>query len=205
MPAVVRMTNQSWKHGSPLKPEYGLNGPPKALVAGVTPPPNSRLEPDFLPRCAREVRVCAFHQGKAHGVYQRHKPPQEIGANRGNPKLFVARVIAPLTCHRRVEVRAVQMSATTAFWTAQLAECVGENAGKQNRVGCCMAALSIRLTRAKVSHGPSNLSSRAKRSAAEGSAVCVDGKRNPEAFTYAHSLVPEGDCSSAALRCAWSG
>ena len=40
-----------------------------------------RLDPDFLPRSAREVRVCAFHYGKAHGVYQRHKPPQEIGAS----------------------------------------------------------------------------------------------------------------------------
>src|SRR5271155_733412 len=38
------------------------------------------LDPDFLPRCVREVRVCAFLYGKAHGVYQRHKPPQEIGA-----------------------------------------------------------------------------------------------------------------------------
>ena len=38
------------------------------------------LDPDFLPRCAREIRVCAFHYGKAHGVYQRSKPPLEIGA-----------------------------------------------------------------------------------------------------------------------------
>jgi hypothetical protein len=32
--------------------------------------------------------VCAFHQGKAHEVYQRHKPSQEIGA-KGHPA-FVA-------------------------------------------------------------------------------------------------------------------
>ena len=30
--------------------------------------------------CAREFRVCACHSAKAHGVYQRHKSPQEIGA-----------------------------------------------------------------------------------------------------------------------------
>ena len=23
--------------------------------------PKKRLDPDFLPRCAREIRVCAFH------------------------------------------------------------------------------------------------------------------------------------------------
>jgi len=32
--------------------------------------------------------VCAFHEGKAHGAYQRHKPPQGIGAM-GHPA-FVA-------------------------------------------------------------------------------------------------------------------
>jgi hypothetical protein len=32
--------------------------------------------------------VCAFHYGKAHGVYQRHRPPQEIGAM-GHPKLLL--------------------------------------------------------------------------------------------------------------------
>jgi hypothetical protein len=45
-----------------------------------------RLDPDFLPRCARKVRVCAFHQGKALGLYQRHKPLQEIGAS-GAPSI----------------------------------------------------------------------------------------------------------------------
>jgi hypothetical protein len=33
---------------------------------------------DFLPRCAREFRVCSFHEGKARGVYQRHQTSQEI-------------------------------------------------------------------------------------------------------------------------------
>ena len=48
------------------------------------------LDPDLLPRCAREVRVCAFHQGKAHGVYQRHMPPQEIGAM-GHPAVALGK------------------------------------------------------------------------------------------------------------------
>jgi hypothetical protein len=37
------------------------------------------LDPDFLPRCAREIRACAFHQGKAHGVHQRHKLHRKSG------------------------------------------------------------------------------------------------------------------------------
>ncbi len=32
---------------------------------------------------------------------------------------------------------AVQISGTTAFWTAQIVECIKENAGKRNRGGCC--------------------------------------------------------------------
>src|SRR6202044_66942 len=55
--------------GIPLKPERGL-----------TP---------ISCHAALERSACApFIKGKAHGVYQRHKPPQEIGAM-GHP-MFVA-------------------------------------------------------------------------------------------------------------------
>jgi hypothetical protein len=69
-------------------PEFAPNDNPEtgALSAAYPTQPKTGLDPDFLPRCAREVRVCAFHYGKAHEVYQRHKPPQEIGAM-GHPNL----------------------------------------------------------------------------------------------------------------------
>jgi hypothetical protein len=44
--------------------------------------------------------VCAFHQGKAHGVYQRDKPPQEIGAM-GHPAF-----VASEASHRQVVLNA---------------------------------------------------------------------------------------------------
>ncbi len=58
------------------------------------------------------------------------------------------------------------------FWTAQLAEHIDENAGKQNQVGCCeYMTLSIRVHSCQGGPPPSNLSSRPERSAVEGPAV----------------------------------
>ena len=37
-----------------------------------------RSEPDFLPRCTGENRVCAFPRRKAHEAHRSHQVPQEI-------------------------------------------------------------------------------------------------------------------------------
>jgi len=61
---------------------------------------------------------------------------------------FRARVrttLSKLSPVGRLRIRAVQISGRTGCWTEQLAECVEENAGQQNRVGCLLLPLSIYL------------------------------------------------------------
>jgi hypothetical protein len=53
-----------------------------------------RGDPGFLPRGATNIRVCGFHQGKPHGVHQRHQAQQEI---RGEAPSKIYRFSVPST------------------------------------------------------------------------------------------------------------
>src|SRR5271163_2254404 len=53
-----------------------------------------------------------------------------------DPEIESRRACPELGERGRLRIRAVQISGRTGCWTAQLAECVEENAGQQNRVGC---------------------------------------------------------------------